>query len=307
MTLPSQLTTWSFDPLVLVGLIVTSLLYLRGVAYTSRLGLGPHLRWWQITCFYLGLLVVYIALDSEVDLAASQLLWIHMIQHDLLTMVVPPLLLLGAPTWVIWRAVPASWRRWLLLLAIHYRWPWRAGQAASRILSTPSIVLAIFLGDFLFWHIPFFYNLTLYHHNIHIMEHLLFLGTALLFWAVIIPGHPQRQVALRYQRARDASHRISYPRQVLYLGVAAAVLNVLGAIFVFSVGPIYQYYATLIRTPGMPSVVVDQHYAGAAMDVPGTIIFFGAMMIVLGLWLQEDEREGNAETERLLLEARSRT
>jgi cytochrome c oxidase assembly factor CtaG len=306
MTLPSQLTVWSFDPIVLVGLAIAALLYLRGVAYTSRRGIGPHLRWWQITCFYLGLLVIFIALESEIDVAAAQLLWVHMVQHDLLTMVVPPLMLLGVPSWVIWRAFPASWRRWLLLLAIHFRWPWRAGQTIGQILTTPAIVLAIFLGDFLFWHIPFFYDLTLYHENIHIMEHLLFLGTALLFWAVVIPGHPQRQVSLRYQRAREASRRLGYPQQVLYLGIAAGVMNVLGAIYVFSVGPIYQYYATLVRTSGMPSVVIDQHYAGAAMDLPGTFIFFGAMMIVLGLWLQEDEREGNAETERQLVQAGSK-
>jgi len=296
MTLPSLLTTWSFDPLVLASLMVSALLYLRGVAYTSRLGLGPHLRWWQITCFFLGLLVLFVALDSEVDLGASQLLWVHMIQHDLLTMVVPPLLLLGMPTWVIWRAVPASWRRGLLLKAIHYGWPWRVGRALGRALSNPPLVLALFLGDFLVWHIPVFYNLTLYHHNIHIMEHLLFLGTALLFWAQVIPGHPQRHPANRYQRVKTETGRLSYPQQALYIAAAVLVLNVLGAIFVFSFVPIYQYYATLIRTPGMPSVVVDQHYAGAAMDIPGTFIFFGAMMIVLGLWLQEDEREGNAET-----------
>src|SRR5215469_16646419 len=113
MTLPSQLTVWSFDPSVLVGLALSALLYLRGVAYTSRRGIGPHLRWWQITSFYLGLLVIFIALESEIDVAAAQLLWVHMVQHDLLTMVAPPLLLLGVPTWVIWRAFPASWRRWL--------------------------------------------------------------------------------------------------------------------------------------------------------------------------------------------------
>jgi hypothetical protein len=45
----------------------------------------------------------------------------------------------------------------------------------------------------------------------------------------------------------------------------------------------------------MPSVVIDQHYAGAAMDVPGTLIFFCDMMIVIGLWLQDDERAGEAE------------
>jgi cytochrome c oxidase assembly factor CtaG len=294
MTLQSLLTTWSFEPLVLISLLLAALLYLRGVAYTSQRGLGPHLSWWQIICFFAGLLVVFIALESDVDVLADKLLFVHMIQHDLLTMLVPPLLLLGMPAWIMWRAFPATWRRILLLQAIRYRWPWRVGQVIGRGLSNPSLVFVLFVGDFLFWHIPYFYDITLYHADIHIIEHLLFLGTGLLFWAQIIPGDPQRRPA------KHDSRHLSYPKQALYLAGAAGILNILGAIFVFSVGPIYQYYAHLIRVSWMPSVVVDQHYAGAAMDIPGTFIFFGAMMIVLGLWLQEDEREGLAETEQSL-------
>jgi putative membrane protein len=297
LTLQSLLTTWSLEPLVLVSVLVTALLYLRGVAYTSRLGLGPHLSWWQITSFFAGLLVLFIALESDIDVLSDKLLFVHMIQHDLLTMAVPPLLLLGMPAWVMWRAFPAAWRRILLLQAIRYRWPWRAGQIIGRVLSNPPLVFVLFVGDFLFWHIPYFYDATLYHNGIHIMEHLLFLGTALLFWGQIISSDPQRRPATRRLSVKHESRRLSYPKQALYLAGAALILNVLGAIFVFSVGPIYQYYALLIRAPWMPSVVVDQHYAGAAMDIPGTFIFFGTMMIVLGLWLQEDEREGLAETE----------
>jgi putative membrane protein len=295
MTLQSLLTSWSFEPLVLISLGATALLYLRGVVYTSRLGLGPHLRWWQIACFYLGLLVVFIALESEIDIGSNQLLWIHMIQHDLLTILAPPLLLLGNPGWIMWRALPASWRRKVLLQAIHLQWPWRIGQAIGRAASNPSLVLAIFLGDFLFWHIPYFYDLTLYHENIHIMEHLLFILTALLFWAQVIPTHPQRRPARLQLTVTTGKDRLSRPQQVLYLAAAAFVMNILGAIFVFSVGPIYQYYAALVRTPDMSSVVVDQHYAGVAMDIPGTFIFFSAMMIILGLWLLEDERAAEAE------------
>jgi cytochrome c oxidase assembly factor CtaG len=295
MTVSSFLTAWQFEPLVVISLGAAALLYLRGVIYTSKLGLGPHLRWWQIACFYLGLLVVFMALESGIDSGADELLWIHMIQHDLLTMLAPPLLLLGNPGWITWRAFPASWRRVVLLQAIRLRWPWRAGHAIGRAAANPSVVLAIFLGDFLFWHIPFFYNLTLYHQNIHILEHLLFIFTALLFWAQVISTHPQRRPARLQQSAALGKERLSRPQQVIYLAAAALVMNVLGAVFVFSVGPIYQYYAALVRTPDMPSVVVDQHYAGVAMDIPGTLIFFCSMMIILGLWLLEDERAAEAE------------
>ncbi len=297
------LTTWSFEPLVVISVLASALLYILGVRYTSRLGIGPRLQWWQITCFFLGLAVVFIALESEVDSGACQFLWVHMVQHDLLLMIAPPLLLFGIPTWIIWRAFPASWRRGVLLVALRYRWPWRFGQTVGRLASRPLLIWGIFVGDFLIWHIPFFYDLTLYHENIHIMEHLLFIGTALLFWAQVIPTHPQRRPAKQGKLARITAQpkhnarRLSYPQQALYLAAAVLIMNILGAIFVFSTGPIYQYYATLVRTPGMPSVVVDQHYAGAAMDVPGTFVFFFALMIVLGLWLREDEQEGQAEAE----------
>jgi cytochrome c oxidase assembly factor CtaG len=297
MTLQNFLTTWAFDPLVLVSLLVTAVLYLRGVAYTARWGIGPHLRWWQIICFYVGLLVVWIALQSAIDVGAGQLLWVHMVQHDLLIMVAPPLLLLGIPSWILWRAFPVSWRRAALLLAIRSGWLWQFGRMVGHLASKPALVLSLFIGNFLLWHIPFFYDLTLYQHSVHILEHLLFLGTALLFWAQIISMHPQRHLPKYSASPKRDTQRLSYPKQVIYLAAAALAMNVLGAIFVFSTGPIYQYYAVLARSPDMPSVVIDQHYAGAAMDVPGTLIFFFDMMIVIGLWLREDERAGEAEAE----------
>jgi putative membrane protein len=293
--LQNFLTTWAFDPLVLASLLVTALLYLRGIAYTARRGIGPRLRWWQITCFYVGLLTVWIALQSAIDVSAGQLLWVHMVQHDLLIMVAPPLVLLGIPTWILWRAFPVTWRRTVLLLAIRSRWLWRLGQIIGQLASKPSLVLPLFIGDLVLWHIPVLYDLTLYQHSIHILEHLLFLGTALLFWAQIIASHPLRHPSRHSVQPKGGTERLSYPQQAIYLAAAALAMNVLGAIFVFSTGPIYQYYAVLARSPDMPSVVIDQHYAGAAMDVPGTLIFFFDMMIVIALWLREDERAGEHE------------
>jgi hypothetical protein len=67
MMLQSLLTSWSFEPLVLISLGAAALLYLRGVVYTSKLGLSPHLRWCQIAYFYLGLLVVFIPAFRTLD------------------------------------------------------------------------------------------------------------------------------------------------------------------------------------------------------------------------------------------------
>jgi cytochrome c oxidase assembly factor CtaG len=82
---------------------------------------------------------------------------------------------------------------------------------------------------------------------------------------------------------------------VLYLGAAALVMNVLGAVYVFSTGPLYPFYAALPRGADTTPLLVDQHLAGAAMDVPNTIVFFMMMINVLWRWLESDERERSAE------------
>jgi len=69
-----------------------------------------------------------------------------------------------------------------------------------------------------------------------------------------------------------------------------------GALFVFSTGPMYPYYAALPRGAGALSVLADQHLAGAAMDLPGTVVFFIAIIALLGFWLQEDERAPDLAT-----------
>lgn len=109
------------------------------------------------------------------------------------------------------------------------------------------------------------------------MEHACFIATALLFWAQVIPSRPSRTV-------------LSHPPQALYVGAAGIVSYVLGSVYVFSTGPIYAHYTTLARPAGLMSVLVDQHFAGAAMDIPSMLAFFLATIIVIGLLLQEEER-----------------
>ena len=282
MDVSSLLTQWSFEPLVTLGLIAAAVLYVRGLDYSLRHGIGQPVRLWQVLCFFAGLFVLLIALESVVDVQAGQLLWVHMIQHDLLTMIAPPLLLLGAPLWPLWRALPRNARVASLRWSLRQPGVRRAAKSISHALTRPRVVLVLFTGSFVLWHLPALYDLALEQPTVHIVEHLVFLGTALLFWAQMIPSQPGKAT-------------LSYPMQALYNCAAALVLNVLGAVFVFSTGTIYPYYAALSRAAGATTVLVDQHLAGAAMDVPGTLVFFATIIIILWRWLESDEREANAE------------
>lgn len=277
MDLHTLLQDWPFEPAVVGGVAASALLYWLGWRYSRRAGMTRHLRWWRAAAFYAGLLLVLVTLNSPLDTLADTWLWAHMVQHDLLTIVVPPLLLLGAPIWLFWRAVPLTARRASLGWVVRQRWPRRLWHVIEHYALAPLPVWLLYAVMYSVWHIPSLYDAALAQQSIHVLEHLAFLGTALLLWAQIIPSHPLQP-------------RLSYPMRALYLCAVGMHANLIGSLFVFSVGPFYPHYALLPRPAGAMSALVDQHLAGAAMDVPGTIIFFVAVSAVLWLWLRDDER-----------------
>lgn len=279
MGIQRVLTDWSFEPSVVIGVALAALLYWRGVVYSRRRGLARHWRWWQGVAFTAGLLVVFVALESALDDLAGQLLWAHMVQHELLVIVAAPLLLLGAPAWPSWRGVPLGARRATLGWVIRQGWPRTLWHRVSRWLTVPALAWVLYNGVFATWHIPALYDYAVEHQPVHVLEHLMFLAVALLFWAQVIPSRPMKP-------------RMSYPQQAIYLGATGLFSNVMGAVFTFSIAPMYPFYAALPRPTGSLALLADQHLAGAAMDVPGMIIFFVATLTIIGLWLQADEREG---------------
>ena len=89
---PATLETWTGDP-ALAWVICAAVLYLIGGRHLSRAGTVREQRW-RTASFVAGLLTIVIALDSPIDELADKLLWVHMVQHILLLLVAPPLLVL---------------------------------------------------------------------------------------------------------------------------------------------------------------------------------------------------------------------
>ena len=273
----SVLTDWTLEPTVIAGLAIAALLYARGVSYSRRHGQATRLHWRHIFAFYGGLLIIFIALESALDDYAEQLLWAHMIQHELLMMVAPVLLLLGMPTLPLWRAIPLAARRSSLQWVMRKRGARRAAHLIGRAFSAPAVCFGIFIVTIYVWHLPALYNAALENIAIHAFQHLCFIWAGLFFWSQVLPWRPGRP-------------RLSYPRRAAYLIVGGLASNILDTVFMFSTGVIYSYYATLPREPGAVTVLEDQHIAGAIMSVSGTIIITCMVMVMIGLWLQATER-----------------
>ena len=169
------LRSWPSAPWLTFSLLITAAVYTIGWGKLNRRDPG---RWTlsRIAAFMSGLAVIYLALASPIEVFSSFLLTAHMMQHLLLIIVGPPLSWLGWPMLPMLRGLPEPVRRY-----------WAAPILRSRLLNAvfsrlihPLVAWPIFVAVMWFWHLPPAYNLGLRNEYWHILQHLCFIGAALL-------------------------------------------------------------------------------------------------------------------------------
>ena len=205
-------------------------------------------------CFLAGLAAIYLSLASPLDAFASFLLTAHMVQHLLLTMVAPPLLLLGAPQLPLLCGLP----RHLVSRVLGPFLLWPLLKSFLHRLMHPIVCWVLFVLSNVLWHLPDFYELALRSPGWHKFEHFCFLATALLFWWHVVqpwPSHPY------------------WPRWTMipYLLLADLQNTALAGFLSFYDRIAYPTYANAPRFGIAP--LSDQATAGAIMWVPGSIAF----------------------------------
>jgi cytochrome c oxidase assembly factor CtaG len=181
------LQSWTFAPGIIIPLLVVANLYLCGWWQLHR-RLPRRIGVWRLVAFQAGLLALFLALASPLDVLADLLLQVHMIQHLLLMMVVPPLLWLGAPVFPLLRGLPRP-------VVKHGLGPflaWLTVQRLGQFLTHPLVCWLAFAVSTIAWHVPKFYELALRSEPWHEVQHMCFLGTALLFWWPVIQPWPSQ-------------------------------------------------------------------------------------------------------------------
>ncbi len=267
------LSAWPFEPVVLLGVEVAGMLYLLGTPRGRRV-VSSSVRRWRAAAFWLGLLTILIALQSPVEMLARQLFWVHMVQHLLLTVVAAPLLALASPWTRMWRGLPLSARRWIAR-PIFLHAGFAPVRSAYRQLARPGVVWVLAAANLWLWHLPALYDLTLRNHLVHHLEHTLFLGLGLAFWAHVFDQRPFH--APLGTLARSA-----------YVFLAMIQSWMLAGVLSFATGPFYAY-ALLPSRPGGISALTDQQLGGGMMWVPGAITYSIVFVALLFKWLDEDE------------------
>ncbi len=248
------LRSWSIPPAATFALALTELVYLRGWWLLRRAGL-PYIPRWRAVSFLSGLASLFVALASPLDTFSGFVLTAHMMQHMLLMMVAPPLILLGAPLIPLVRGLP-------IFAAREFAGPflnWQVAKRTGRALTNP-IVALLLMGAVMFaWHTPRLYELALGAASWHEVEHACFFIASLIFWWPVVQPWPSHAQSSRWA-------------MVPYLLVADLQNTALSAILVFSDRVIYQSYTSTPRLFGF-SAQDDQVAAGAIMWLVGSLAF----------------------------------
>jgi cytochrome c oxidase assembly factor CtaG len=214
-------------------------------------------------------LVLLLALVSPLDtLGDTYLFSAHMLQHFLLTLVVPPLLLLGLPPRVVARLLR-----------------WTPAERAERVLGQPVLAWIVGTGTLWVWHAPALYDAALGNEGVHVLQHLCFLVAWTIFWWPVIAPVAERR-------------RLSFMGTLAYLVLASMANSLLGIILTFASPGLYPAYLHPAGSPAVLALVrqgwglypaVDQQAGGLLMWVGGMHIFAAACLGALIRWYREPE------------------
>jgi len=261
------LISWTIEPWPVAISLLAVLIYWRGWRGLHRT--MPHrFSRWRLVSFIAGITICWLAIASPIDPIASMLLQIHMVQHVMLMMVGPPLILLSMPGIPLLRGLPA---------VIRSEWfgPFLASPGFRRLIrwiTHPVVALALFIAATWVWHFPGPYELALRNSFWHEVEHFVFLSVSLLFWWPVVQPWPSTP---------------AWPRWAMlpYLLVADLQNTLFSAFFVFLGSPIYDAYAA---APGLLGVTTlqDQAAAGAVMWVAGSAAFLLPVGLIIKQLLQ---------------------
>jgi cytochrome c oxidase assembly factor CtaG len=273
----SLLLGWSFDPLMWLPAIVALLLWRSGVRRVNRAHPANPVARERTWAWVAGIAVILVALDSGIERYDTTLFSVHMVQHMLLALVAPILLVLAGPVTVLLRASSAATRdRWIYPV-LHSR--------ALRVLTYPVVTWLLFAAVMWGSHFSPLFDAALENEWAHRLEHALFLGAAMLFWWQAVGVDP-------------SPNRLKPGARILYVGLQMPQNTFLALAIFMAAAPLYQHYATTARTWG-PTPLEDQQLAGGLMWIGGDLVFVSVVVLLMVAWMRHEERRSVGEDRRL--------
>jgi putative copper resistance protein D len=272
-TLARVLFDWRFDLIFGTAAIVLAVLYVLGARRLRRRGdawpAGRVLAW------LLGCAALLFTTSSGLGRYMPAMFSMHMVAHMMLSMLVPILLVLGAPVTLALRALPTAGRgeppgpREWLLAALHSR--------VSRFLTNPIVATVVFVAGFYGLYLGGIFDAAVSSHAAHMLMNVHFLLSGYLFYWVVIGIDPTpRQIP---QLGKVAMVFASLPLHAFFGVVLMSMQTVLGA-------PFYRSLQLSWHT----DLLGDQHLGGGIAWAAGEVPLVVVMIALLIQWSRSDAR-----------------
>lgn len=263
------LGVWRIDLFVAVNLLLAAVWYLWAVRRVNAAAPRARWHWGLTTSFMAGIALLTLTYLGPMAAWSHTFFWVHMTQHLVVTMAAAPLLVLGAPITLAFRASGPSGRRAIVRVL--------RGRAV-RVMTNPIVTWLLFAGVLLGAHFTPFYNWALTNHGASMLvEQPMFLAAAVLYYLPLIgtnllPGRPTHAVRL------------------ISLGLMMIPEALIGAVIYFS--PVVLYPAFDVERPFGLAALPDQQLSGALMWALVMVVDAFWMMWVAAEWFASEERRG---------------
>jgi putative membrane protein len=211
----------------------------------------------QHLCYATGVAILWLATDGPLDtIGEAYLLSVHMVQFLALTLVVPPLLLLGTPDWLL--------RRMLTRPAV---------DRVVAPLTRPIVAIIVFNAVIAVSHWPPVVDLYLRSELFHLAMHIAWVATALAWWWPVLSPLPERP-------------HLSTPLRMGYLFLLSVMPTVPASFLTFGRTPLYDAYARAAPLVGV-APMTDQRIAGLLMKIAGGLWIWAIIAALFFRWSHE--------------------
>jgi putative membrane protein len=242
-------------PSVPIGCALLAMLYCGAGRLADWRPSRRQAAWFALA---LGLILyTHTALD---ELADARNFSMHMLQHLLQTFVIPPLLLLGTPGWML--------RPWVM------SWPIRP---FAQFFSSPLIAFVLFSAVFVTAHFPAVFDLMCRNEGFHIFLHVCFIVSGVLLWWPVLSPLPELP-------------RLSYPAQVMYVFLLLIPMTAVAAPITLANQVIYPWYLEGPHGWGLRPMD-DQILGGLLMWIGQGTYLMGVFTAIFYKWSRREDQD----------------
>ncbi|MDT5042611.1 MAG: putative rane protein [Actinoplanes sp.] len=253
---------WSFRPFVIVPLIAVAGLYVSGVVRVwRRHPAGP----WPLArtaSFFAGLAVIALCLLSAIEHYGTMFFWVHMLQHLLLIMVAPALLIHGRPFIL---AMHASRN------PLHTRIKRALRSPVVTVVTNPLVSIPLYIVVVIGTHLTSFNDVVITHHGAAVAEEFAYLIAGYLY---LLSGFGEEPIRWRLSR----------PAKIIVLVLSMSIDTFTGITLLMTTTAPWPGYAAQHHTWG-PDPITDVHYGGAMMWIGGDSIMILLVIAALVPWV----------------------